>query len=60
MMMSPDHYYGIMEQLRSASERFYLSTSYNYFSVLVQIHEAFGLSAYLGKAVAIATLVSKK
>lgn len=57
-MMSPDHYYGFMELLRSAAQRYYLDTGENYFSAVLNVHRALGLVVEYGDAVAIATIVS--
>lgn len=57
MMLSPDHYYGSMELLRSASQRYYLTKRENYFSAVLDVHAALGLVVEYGDAVAIATLV---
>lgn len=59
MMMSPDHYYGSFEMLRSAAQRYYDAYGENYFNVLIEVHAALGLVVEYGDAIAIATLSGK-
>lgn len=59
LMMSPDHYYGFMELLRYASQRYYLDTGENYFDAVLDIHAALGLVVEYGDAVAVATITGK-
>lgn len=58
LMLSPDHYHGFMEMLRSAGERYFLATGENYFNAVQEVHAVLGLVVEYGDAVAIALLVS--
>ncbi|XP_069173007.1 uncharacterized protein [Procambarus clarkii] len=59
MMLAPDHYYGFMELLRLASQRYFLAKGENYFSAVLDVHAALGLVVEYGDAAAIATLTGK-
>ncbi|XP_071521968.1 uncharacterized protein [Panulirus ornatus] len=59
IMMTPDHYYGFYEHLRSAGQRYYDATGRNYFATLLEIHTALGLTVHYGRAVAFPTIAGK-
>ncbi|XP_042208980.1 uncharacterized protein LOC121857155 isoform X2 [Homarus americanus] len=59
VMMSPDHYHGFMELVRSASQRYYLAEGENYFGAMLDVHAALGLAVQYGDAVALATITGK-
>lgn len=57
VFLSPDHYYGTFEGMRSAAQRFLLATGENYFSTLLDVHAALGLVVEYGDALALSMLV---
>ncbi|XP_069163010.1 uncharacterized protein [Procambarus clarkii] len=57
MMVTPDHYYGFYEHLRTAGQRYFDATGRNYFTTLLEVHQALGLTVHYGTAVAIPTMV---
>ncbi|CAL4121686.1 unnamed protein product, partial [Meganyctiphanes norvegica] len=59
MMMSPDHYYGFFENLRTAGQRYHNAMNENYFNTIVEIHSALGLVVQYRDAVAVAIINGK-
>ncbi|XP_068238693.1 uncharacterized protein [Palaemon carinicauda] len=59
IMMTPDHYYGFLEHLRSSGQQYFEAEGRNYFSTLMEVHEALGLTIHYGNSVAFPTLVGK-
>nr|XP_045614370.1 uncharacterized protein LOC123768103 [Procambarus clarkii] len=59
MMVTPDHYYGFYEHLRTAGQRYFDATGRNYFTTLLEVHQALGLTVHYGTAVAIPTMAGK-
>ncbi|XP_071522175.1 uncharacterized protein [Panulirus ornatus] len=59
IMITPDHYYGFYELLRSSGQRYFDATGRNYFATLLEIHTALGLTIKYGNAVAFPTIAGK-
>ncbi|CAL4075302.1 unnamed protein product [Meganyctiphanes norvegica] len=59
IMVSPDHYYGFAEQLRSAAQSYHNHVDENYFNDVLETHEALGLVTHYHDAVAISIITGK-
>ncbi|XP_064121824.1 uncharacterized protein LOC135226303 isoform X2 [Macrobrachium nipponense] len=59
IMMVPDRYYGFLEHLRTSGQQYFDAEGDNYFSTLLEIHEALGLTIHYGNSVAFPTFVGK-
>ncbi|CAL4106041.1 unnamed protein product, partial [Meganyctiphanes norvegica] len=53
------HYYGFTEQQRSAAQTYHDQVGENYFTDLVEIHEALGLVTHYHDAVAVVPITGK-
>ncbi|XP_062522744.1 uncharacterized protein LOC134197434 [Corticium candelabrum] len=58
--LSPDHHYGQMEHLRISANQYAADHNRNYFTDVIELHHALGLTVKVGQAVAIAYLTPRK
>ncbi|XP_067683776.1 uncharacterized protein [Haliotis asinina] len=58
--LSPHRYHGVVEAWREGAEEYYRRFNHNYFTDLVSVYSAMGLSVRHKEAVAIANIVPKK
>ncbi|XP_046582314.1 uncharacterized protein LOC124289725 [Haliotis rubra] len=58
--LTPHMYHGVVEAWREGAEEYYRRFNHNYFTDLVSVYSAMGLSVRHGEAVAVASIAPKK